>query len=115
MSESMQFTEQVQMWAETLLIWIGFGTVVGLLAKAIMPGRDPGGAVATLAMGISGTVIGLSLLSYFWNEELVTPISPMGFLVATAGSFILLTFYRILASSAGGRERARAEKDRPKE
>ncbi|HEY4760243.1 MAG TPA: hypothetical protein VIH42_06665 [Thermoguttaceae bacterium] len=47
--------EQVQQWANTVLVWVGFGTLVGLLAKAIMPGRDPGGAVATLLMGIGGT------------------------------------------------------------
>jgi len=35
--------------------WVGFGTIVGLMAKAIMPGRDPGGAVATLSMGVGGT------------------------------------------------------------
>jgi len=106
------FSPEAQMWVNTVLIWVGFGTVVGLAAKLIMPGRDPGGAMATLAMGISGTVIGLSLLSYLWKEELVSPISPMGFLVATIGSFILLTFYRILAGSAGTRGRAGSEKDK---
>ena len=47
-----------QQLAHDLLAWIGYGTLVGLMAKAIMPGRDPGGAVATLAMGIGGSVIG---------------------------------------------------------
>jgi uncharacterized membrane protein YeaQ/YmgE (transglycosylase-associated protein family) len=72
---------------------------VGLMAKAIMPGRDPGGAVATLAMGVGGTVIGCSMLMYFTHGERVSPISPMGFVVATAGAFTLLFFYRLL----GGR------------
>jgi uncharacterized membrane protein YeaQ/YmgE (transglycosylase-associated protein family) len=67
------------------------------LAKAIMPGRDPGGAVATLLMGIGGTVIGCGLFSYFYHGERVTPISPLGLAVATAGSFIILAFYRLLA------------------
>ena len=44
-------------WAHLGLEWIGFGTLVGLLAKAIMPGRDPGGAIVTLLMGIGGAVI----------------------------------------------------------
>ena len=39
-----------EFWANILLTWVGFGTLVGLLAKAIMPGRDPGGSIATLAM-----------------------------------------------------------------
>ena len=86
----------VQQWANDILVWIGFGTVVGLLAKAIMPGRDPGGAVATLAMGIGGTVIGCGTLSYFYEGQRVTPISPLGLAVATAGAFIILFFYRLL-------------------
>src|SRR4051794_38440952 len=88
-----------QQLANDLLTWVGFGTSVGLLAKAIMPGRDPGGAVATLAMGIGGSVIGCGTLMYFSNGQRVTPISPIGFLVATGGAFVLLFFYRLL----GGR------------
>lgn len=86
-------------WANDALVWIGYGTLVGLLAKAIMPGRDPGGTVATLAMGVGGTVIGCATLSYFSNGMRVTPLSPLGFAVATAGAFVLLFFYRLL----GGR------------
>jgi uncharacterized membrane protein YeaQ/YmgE (transglycosylase-associated protein family) len=89
--------EQIQQWANTVLVWIGFGTLVGLLAKAIMPGRDPGGALVTLAMGIGGTVIGCGTLSYFCQGSHVTPISLIGFVVATGGAFILLFFYRLLA------------------
>ena|SRR3972149_2492511 len=91
------FPEQVQQWANTVLIWVGFGTLVGLLAKAVMPGRDPGGAVVNLAMGIGGTVIGCGTLAYFYQDAQVTPISVLGFVVATAGAFILLFFYRLLA------------------
>ena len=94
--EDALFSEQAQQWANDVLVWIGFGTLVGLLAKAIMPGRDPGGAVATLAMGIGGTVIGCGTLAYFWEGHRVTPISPAGLAVATGGAFILLFFYRLL-------------------
>jgi uncharacterized membrane protein YeaQ/YmgE (transglycosylase-associated protein family) len=94
--EDGQFMEVAQYWANQILIWVGFGTIVGLLAKAIMPGQDPGGAVATLAMGIAGTVIGCGVLSYVWKGHLVTPISPIGFCVATAGAFVLLFFYKLL-------------------
>ena len=83
-------------WANLLLVWVGFGTIVGLLAKAIMPGRDPGGAIATLAMGIGGTFIGCGLFSYFVKGHSVTPISPTGFGLGTAGAFIILFFYRLL-------------------
>src|SRR5437763_17038917 len=84
-------------WANDVLIWVGFGTIVGLLAKAIMPGKDPGGAVATLAMGVGGTVIGCGILSFFsQGKPLITPISAAGFCVATAGAFIILFFYKLL-------------------
>ena len=86
-----------QQVANDLLVWVGFGTLVGLLAKAIMPGRDPGGAVATLMMGIGGSVVGCGTLMFFWEGHRVTPISPAGFLCATAGAFVLLFFYRLLS------------------
>jgi uncharacterized membrane protein YeaQ/YmgE (transglycosylase-associated protein family) len=89
--------EVARQWANDVLVWIGFGTLTGLLAKAIMPGRDPGGAVATLAMGIGGVVIGCGTVSYFFDGPRVTPISPIGFLTATAGAFVLLFFYRLLS------------------
>jgi len=89
--------EMLQHWANDVLVWVGFGTIVGLVAKGIMPGRDPGGAVATLAMGIGGTVIGCGVFAYFsGSTERITPISPLGFAVATGGAFILLFFYKLL-------------------
>jgi uncharacterized membrane protein YeaQ/YmgE (transglycosylase-associated protein family) len=81
--------------ANDILVWVGFGTCTGLVAKAIMPGRDPGGAVATLAMGIGGSVIGSGVLMYLTNGDRVTPISPLGFVVATAGAFFLLAVHRL--------------------
>ena len=94
-----QLPAAAQQWANDILVWVGFGTLVGLMAKAVMPGRDPGGAVATLLMGIGGTIIGCSVTTYVANGERVTPISPLGFAVATLGAFVLLFFYRLL----GGR------------
>jgi uncharacterized membrane protein YeaQ/YmgE (transglycosylase-associated protein family) len=83
-------------WANDVLIWVGFGTIVGLLAKAIMPGKDPGGAIATLAMGIGGTVIGCGILSLVMEGQRVSPISPTGFAVGTGGAFLILFFYKLL-------------------
>jgi uncharacterized membrane protein YeaQ/YmgE (transglycosylase-associated protein family) len=91
-----EFSQAVQSAANDVLVWVGFGTLVGLLAKAIMPGRDPGGTVATLMMGIGGTVIGCGILSYFADGKRISPISPLGFVVGTAGAFLLLFFYRVL-------------------
>jgi uncharacterized membrane protein YeaQ/YmgE (transglycosylase-associated protein family) len=87
----------MERWAHDLLTWIGFGTLVGLLAKAIMPGRDPGGAVVTVLMGIGGSIVGCGVLMFLYEGKRVTPISPIGFLVATGGALILLFFYKLLA------------------
>ncbi len=90
-------TEAALHLMEQVLMWVGFGTLVGLLAKAIMPGRDPGGAVATLLMGIGGTIIGCAVLMYCTGGHRVSPITPLGFLVGTGGAFIILFFYKLLA------------------
>ena len=79
------------------LTWIGFGTVVGLAAKAVMPGRDPGGAIATVLMGIAGTLIGCACLQYFYTgSEPIKPVSLQGFFVGSAGALMILTFYKVL-------------------
>ena len=82
-----------------LLRWVGFGTLTGLAAKAIMPGRDPGGAVATMLTGIGGSVIGCGTVLFFWRDATVDPISVKGFFAAVFGAFTLLFFYRLLAGS----------------
>lgn len=86
----------LQQYANLGLTWIGFGTVVGLAAKAIMPGRDPGGSVATLLMGIVGTLIGCAILQYFSQGVPVEPVSIKGFFVGTAGALVILIFYKVL-------------------
>lgn len=95
----LELSAQAQQWVNSFLAWVGFGTIVGLLAKAIMPGRDPGGAVATILMGILGSVLGSGTLLLISREEgkQFTAMSPIGFLVATTGAFVLLAFYRVLA------------------
>lgn len=94
---SAEVTTAIEQALHEFLMWVGFGTLVGLLAKAIMPGRDPGGAVATLMMGIVGSVIGCGTVMYFWDGHRVSPLSFIGFAAAVAGAFLLLLFYRILA------------------
>ncbi len=89
----------VEQCLHELLEWVGFGTLAGLAAKAVMPGRDPGGAVGTMLMGIAGSVIGSGILAFFWQGQRISPISPLGFLLATGGAFVLLLFYRIFAGS----------------
>lgn len=87
---------EFQAWLEFLLLWIGFGTCVGLLAKALMPGRDPGGAIATLLMGIVGVIIGCGVYVLIYGQR-VKPISAPGLVWGTLGAFTILVFYRMLS------------------
>ena len=93
--------ELIAQWMHTGLEWIGFGTVVGLIAKAVLPGKDGGGALATVILGILGSVIGAALLAFFIEGAEVTPISVLGFLVALGGTTLLLITYRLLGGGSG--------------
>ena len=90
-------SETAHAWIQLALTWIGFGTLVGLTAKAVMPGRDPGGSIVTLLLGIVGTVIGCGVTMLVTQGKTVSPISVVGFGVGTAGAFTLLLFYRLLS------------------
>jgi uncharacterized membrane protein YeaQ/YmgE (transglycosylase-associated protein family) len=98
MTES-DMAEIIRTSLNELLRWVGFGTLTGLAAKAIMPGRDPGGAVATMLMGIGGSVMGCGTVLFFWRDAAIDPISAKGFFAAVFGAFALLFFYRMLSGS----------------
>jgi uncharacterized membrane protein YeaQ/YmgE (transglycosylase-associated protein family) len=76
-----------------VLGWILFGLVVGIVAKLLMPGRDPGGFIITTLLGIVGAVIGGFLGR---SLGLYGPGEPAGFLMATLGAVVLLFIYRLL-------------------
>jgi uncharacterized membrane protein YeaQ/YmgE (transglycosylase-associated protein family) len=94
---SVELSATIQHWVMTVLVWVGFGTLAALLAKAVMPGKDPGGAVATVCMGIAGCVIGSGTVMYFLPDQRIEPISILGFVVAAGGSFVILALYRLLS------------------
>ena len=86
---NVEFSQSAQQWVNVVLIWIGFGTLTGLAAKALVPGRDPG-MVGTLVIGVLGSVVGpLVLVSSLGRDEF-NPISPLGFLSAIGGAVTLL-------------------------
>ena len=75
-----------------VLGWILFGLVVGIVAKLMMPGRDPGGIVVTMLLGIVGAVLGGFLgraLGFYGPNE------PAGFLMSLVGAIALLAVYRM--------------------
>ncbi len=71
--------------------WILFGLVVGVIGKLLMPGRDPGGFVVTILLGIAGALLGgfLGRSLGLYRED-----DPVGFIMAVIGSIILLVIYR---------------------
>jgi uncharacterized membrane protein YeaQ/YmgE (transglycosylase-associated protein family) len=76
-----------------ILAWIVLGLIVGVLAKWIMPGNDPGGLVITIVIGIVGAMIGGFLSSALGMGD-VTGINLGSIVIATLGSLILLFGYR---------------------
>jgi uncharacterized membrane protein YeaQ/YmgE (transglycosylase-associated protein family) len=77
----------------TILGWILFGLVVGALAKLVMPGRDPGGIIVTILLGIAGAVLGgfVGRAFGFYREG-----EPAGWVMAFLGSVLLLFLYRLM-------------------
>jgi uncharacterized membrane protein YeaQ/YmgE (transglycosylase-associated protein family) len=77
-----------------ILSWILFGLVVGIIAKLLMPGRDPGGFIVTILLGIAGALvggfIGRAMGLYGANQS-------AGWIVSILGAIILLALYRMMA------------------
>jgi len=78
----------------SVIIWIVFGLAVGLVAKFLMPGRDPGGFILTGILGIAGALLGGLLgrgLGLYGEGD------PVGFIMAVVGAIVLLVAYRLIA------------------
>jgi uncharacterized membrane protein YeaQ/YmgE (transglycosylase-associated protein family) len=75
------------------ILWLMFiGLIVGALAKLIMPGRDPGGIIVTMLLGIAGSLVG----GFFGRLlGLYGPGQRAGFIVSTLGAILLLALYRL--------------------
>ena len=75
-----------------VLGWIVFGLIVGVIAKLLMPGRDPGGIIVTIVLGIAGALVG-----GYMGQALgwYGPNDNAGFLMSVAGAIILLALYRV--------------------
>lgn len=78
-----------------LIGWIIFGLIVGIVAKLLMPGKDPGGVIVTALIGIVGALLGgfLGRMLGMYREG-----EPAGFFMAVVGSILLLYLYRLFAA-----------------
>jgi uncharacterized membrane protein YeaQ/YmgE (transglycosylase-associated protein family) len=76
-----------------ILGWIVFGLIVGVIAKLVMPGRDPGGIVVTMLLGIVGALLGgflgRAMGLYAQNEG-------AGLIMSIVGAIVVLFIYRML-------------------
>ncbi|GAA3996318.1 GlsB/YeaQ/YmgE family stress response membrane protein [Sphingomonas humi] len=76
------------------LSWIIIGLVAGAIAKAVMPGKDPGGCVVTILLGIAGAMVaGFLGKALGWYRE---PTDGAGFLAAIVGAVLILFIYRLV-------------------
>jgi len=78
-----------------ILTWILFGLVAGAVAKFIMPGKDPGGFIVTILIGIVGAVVG-GFIGSLLGFGTVNSFDLRSLLIAVAGSMIVLWGYRTL-------------------
>jgi uncharacterized membrane protein YeaQ/YmgE (transglycosylase-associated protein family) len=77
-----------------ILSWIVFGLVVGIIAKLLTPGKDPGGFIITMLLGIAGALLGgfIGRAMGFYG-----PNEPAGWLMSIVGAIVLLVLYRLIA------------------
>lgn len=79
-----------------ILTWIVFGLIAGALAKLIMPGRDPGGCVVTMLIGVAGAFLGGFLYETFLGGSSYMQFSVSSMIVAIIGALIILALYRLI-------------------
>ena len=79
--------------------WIVFGLIVGAIAKLVMPGRDPGGILVTILLGIAGAVVANLIgnaAGWYHNGQ------GAGLIASTLGAVLLLVIYRMFRGRAVG-------------
>ncbi|MFD5420112.1 GlsB/YeaQ/YmgE family stress response membrane protein [Streptomyces sp. NPDC127069] len=82
----------------SIIGWIVLGLLAGIIAKAIMPGRDPGGCVMTILIGIAGALLGGWLGKVIFHVESIDGFFQLStWIAAIVGALILLVVYRLVA------------------
>jgi len=80
----------------SLLAWIVLGLLAGGIAKMLMPGRDPGGCIMTIVIGVVGALLGGWLSTVFGFGGLGGDLDWRNLVIAVLGSFVLLALWRML-------------------
>src|ERR1051325_5552348 len=75
--------------------WIIFGAIAGGIAKLLMPGKDPGGVIVTILLGIAGAVVGGFIGRALWGSSGANDWSIGSFALAIGGAILLLLLYRL--------------------
>ena len=79
-----------------ILSWIIFGLVAGVVAKLLMPGRDPGGCIVTMLLGIAGAFVGGFVFERLTGRPDVIRFDLGSLAVAVVGAIIVLLIYRLI-------------------
>ncbi|HEU4390980.1 MAG TPA: GlsB/YeaQ/YmgE family stress response membrane protein [Blastocatellia bacterium] len=79
-----------------ILSWIVMGLIVGVIAKFVMPGKDPGGIIITILLGIAGAFVGGYIASYLKIGTTVSGFNLISILTAVGGAILLLILYRVI-------------------
>ncbi|MFE9634090.1 GlsB/YeaQ/YmgE family stress response membrane protein [Streptomyces sp. NPDC006463] len=84
-----------------ILAWILIGLLAGIIAKMLMPGKDPGGIIVTTLIGIAGGLLGGWLGKIIFGVESVDGFFELStWIAAIVGSLILLVIFRLFRRSA---------------
>lgn len=79
-----------------ILSWIILGLIAGALAKLILPGKDPGGIIVTIIIGIVGAILG-GFIAASLGYGTVSGVNFASVIIAILGAIILLLIYRMVA------------------
>jgi uncharacterized membrane protein YeaQ/YmgE (transglycosylase-associated protein family) len=83
-----------------VLSWIVFGLIAGIIAKLLMPGRDPGGCIITMLLGVAGAFVGGFLYGLVTGTEVLSfGFDFRSFAVAVLGAVVVLAVYRLILRS----------------
>jgi uncharacterized membrane protein YeaQ/YmgE (transglycosylase-associated protein family) len=81
----------------TFIVWLIVGLIAGALARLIMPGRDPMGIIATILLGIVGSIVGGLISWAIWGAD-ERGFQPAGILLSILGAIVVLWIWRMLRS-----------------